>query len=143
MVHALNNARRALADTGLLVDIHPAPDPRTISCATREGPRAVGIVRGSRAKVRAAERKLDLVRRSGVFRLHHSEVFHVLHYVASLRTLRAYVERNFPGKWVDTTTERRIMSLLGRRAVGTIIIDEPVRISLLGKPRSTTVSALP
>jgi hypothetical protein len=133
MVHALTNARRALTDTGLLVDIHPAPDPRTIACATREGPRIVGIVRGSRAKVRAAERKLELVRRSGVFRLHHSEVFHVLHYVASLRILRTYVAQNFPGKWVDAATEQRIIKLLGRRAVGRIIIDEPVRISLLGK----------
>lgn len=133
MVHALNNARRALTDTGLLVDLHPAPDPRTISCATREGPRAVGIVRGSRAKVRAAERKLELVTRTGMFRFQHSEVFHVLHYVASLRILRTYVAQNFPGKWVDTATERRIIKLLGRRAVGTIVIDEPVRISVLSK----------
>lgn len=133
MVHALNNARRALTGTGLLVDLHPAPDPRTISCATREGRRIVGILRGSRAKARAAERKLERVTRNGLFRLRHSEVFHILHYVASLRMLRTYVARNFPGKWVDTATERRIISLLGRRAVGTIIIDESVRISLLGK----------
>ena len=58
-------------------------------------------------------------------------MFHFLHYTSSLRVLRGYMITEFHEMWVDSATERRIVNLLGPRALGTIIIDEPVRISLL------------
>ncbi len=133
MVHALNNARRALTKNGLLVDIHPTPDPREIFCATSAGQRFVGILRGSRKRYAAADANLAAVVRQGLFRLRHTEVFHFMHYAASLRRLRAYVPGEFKRMRMDDATERRIVRLLGARGVGTISIDEPVRISVFRK----------
>ncbi len=131
MVHALNNSQRALTTNGLLVDIHPTPDPREIFCATPEGERLVGVLRGSRERYRAADASLDAVVKQGLLRLLHTEVFHFMHYAASLRVLRAYLPGEFKRMWMDGATERRIVRLLGARGVGTISIDERVRISVL------------
>ena len=133
MVHALNNARRALTRNGLLVDIHPTPDPRAISCAASEGQRFVGVLRGSPERYRTADAKLAAVVRQGLFRLLHTEIFHFMHYAGSLRVLRAYAPGEFKHMWMDGATERRIVRLLGPRGVGTISIDEPVRISVFKK----------
>ncbi len=133
MVHALTNARRGLTRSGLVVDIHPTPDSRAISCMTSDGQRLVGVLRGSRERYRTADATLSAVVRQGLFRLRHTEVFHYVHRAASLRALRAYVPGEFKHMWMDDATERRIVRWLGPRAVGAISIDEPVRITVLKK----------
>lgn len=133
MVHALHNARRVLTESGLLVDIRPVPDRPIIVWESPEGRRVVGRLRGRRRRFRAAQEKLDGVVQDGFFRLRHSEVFHIMHRARSLRSLLAYVATEFPRSWMDDRTVRRIRNLLGPRAVGSLTIDEPARISILNK----------
>ncbi len=133
MVHALNNAWRVLTRNGLLVDFRPVPARPIIFCQSREVRRTVGRLRGERRRFRTAQEKLERVVRQGLFNLRHSEVFHLMHYAVSLRSLLAYVATEFPRSHMDRATVRRIRDLLGRRAVGPLGIDEPARISVLTK----------
>jgi len=133
MVHALNNARRVLTGGGLVVDIRPVPDRPSISWESPDGHRIVGRLRGARKRFRTAQEKLETVVRQDLFRSHRSEVFHLMHYAVSLRSLLAYVAAEFPRSRVDGPTVRRIRNLLGPRAVGRLRIDEPARMSILNK----------
>lgn len=133
MVHALHNARRVLTRSGLLVDIRPTPDRRVIAWESPEGRRIVGHLRGRRMRFRVAQERLERFVRDGFFRLRHTEIFHMMHYARSLRSLLAHVATEFPRSWVDDRTVHRIRTLLGPRAVGPLIIDEPARISILNK----------
>ncbi len=133
MFHALTSARRVLADQGLIFNIHPAPDRPVIYGDGPDGRTVVGLLRGSRARYRKAEDRVARAVQRGLFTLRHSAVIPYMHYASSLRTLRAYVKADWVGAWVDGATERRIRYLLGPKAVGPLVIEERVRVSLLRK----------
>ena len=127
------SARRALTDHGLIFSIHPAPDRGVIYCDAYGSRHVVGLVRGSRARYRNAEDRTARAVRRGLFALRHTAIIPYMHYVPSLRRLRAYLEAEWCGAWMDGGTERRIRALLGSRAVGSLVIREWVRVSLLKK----------
>ena len=133
MFHALTSARRALADQGMIFNIHPAPDRPVIYCDAPEGREVVGLLRGSRARYRNAEARMERALRRGLFTLRHTAVIPYMHYASSLRTLRAHVKADWVGAGVDGATERRIRGILGQKAVGPLVIKEWVRVSLLRK----------
>jgi len=133
MFRALTSARRALADHGLIFNIHPAPDRPVIYCDAHGHRQAVGLVRGSRIRYRNADAAERRAVRRGLFTLRSTAVIPYMHYVPSLRTLRAYLEAEWYGAWMHDGTERRIRALLGSRAVGPLVIKEWVRVSLLKK----------
>ncbi len=133
MYRALTSARRALTDHGLIFSIHTAPRRSVIYCDAAGRRRFVGLVRGGRERYRNAdEREVRAVRR-GLFTLRHRALIPYMHYAPSLRALRAYLETEWSGAWMDRTTEGRIRALLGPRAVGPLAIKEWVRVSLLRK----------
>lgn len=115
------------------MDIRPVRDRPIIVWESPDGHRIVGRLQGRRMRFRVAQQKLDGVVQDGFFRLCHSEIFHIMHHARSLRSLLAYVATEFPRSWVDDRTVRRIRNLLGPRAVGSLTIDEPARISILNK----------
>ena len=133
MFRALTSARRALANNGLIFSIHPAPDRPVIYCNAYGSRHVVGLVRGSRDRYRNAEDRTARAVRRGLFALRHNRIIAYMHYVPSLRILRAYLEAEWYGAWMDHATERRIRALLGSRAVGPLVIKEWVRVSLLRK----------
>lgn len=133
MFRALTSARRALADHGLIFNIHPAPDRSVIYCDAHEHRQVVGLVRSSRVRYRNADTAERRAVRRGLFTLRYTAVIPYMHYVSSMRKLRAYLEAEWCGAWMDRATERRIRALLGSRAVGPLVIKEWVRVSLLRK----------
>lgn len=133
MFRALKSARRALTDHGLIFSIHTAPRRSIVYCDAAGRRRLVGLVRGGRERYRKAdEREIRAVRR-GLFTLRHRALIPYMHYASSLQALRAYLEAEWTGAWMDRTTERRIRALLEPRAVGLLVIKEWVRASLLMK----------
>ncbi len=84
-------------------------------------------------RFRVAQGKVESIVQQGLFRLRHTEVFHLLHHAVSLRSLLAYVAKEFPRSWVDDATVRRIRDLLGPKGAGHLIIEESARISILDK----------
>lgn len=115
------------------MDIRPVRDRPIIVWESPDGHRIVGRLQGRRMRFRVAQEKLERFVRDGFFRLRNTEIFHMMHYATSLRSLLAYVAMEFPRSWVDDRTVRRIRNLLGPRAVGSLTIDEPARISILNK----------
>ncbi len=127
------SARRALTDHGLIFSIHPAPHRPVIYCDAYGSRHIVGLVRGSRDRYRNAEDRTSRAVRRGLFSLRHTAIIPYMHYVPSMRKLRAYLEAEWCGAWMDRATERRIRALLGSKAVGPLVIKEWVRVSLLKK----------
>lgn len=133
MFRALMSARRALTDHGLIFSIHPASDRPVIYCDAAGRRHFVGLVRGTRDRYRYAEERTARAVRRGLLVLLRTAVVPYMHHVPSLRTLRAYLEAEWYGGWLDAGTARRIRALLGSRAVGPLVIKEWVRVSLLRK----------
>jgi hypothetical protein len=131
MVHALKRARRVLKPRGLVVDIRSTGDPAVVLCETPAGRVIVGPLRGTHRKTRAATVRLDRVVREGLLRPCRSITFRFLHYASSLETLRRYLEDEWSDAWIDDATVKRIRVLLGPKATGTLILDEPAHIHVL------------
>ncbi len=139
MVHALKSAWRVLQPGGLVVDIRSTSDPALVLCETPAGRVVVGRLRGTRRKTRAATVRLKRVVREGFFRLSRTKRFRFWHYASSLTMLRAYLGREWADARIDAETARRIRRLLGPKAVGALIIDEPARINVLVKDRGRKI----
>lgn len=136
MVHALKSARRVLKPGGLVVDIRSTGGPAAIVCETRAGRVVVGRLRGTHRKTRAATVRLERVVREALFKSRRVEAFRFLHYAPSLKMLRVYLEDEWSDASIDEQTAQRIRRLLGPKAVGPLIIDEPARIHVLVKTRA-------
>jgi len=139
MVHALKSARRVLKAGGLIVDIRSTPEPAVVLCETPAGRLVVGRLRGTHRKTQTATARLNRVVRQGLFKPHRIIAFRFLHHTSSLETLRTYLEEEWSAAWIDGKTVSRIHRLLGPKAIGTLIIDEPARIHILVKARAERI----
>lgn len=133
MVHALKDARRVLTENGLVVEVHPEPAEPIVLSEAPAGRLIVGRLWRHNDAYRAAEERLQRVTQLDLFRLRDSVLFHFLQHTASLRSLRAFLAGEPSRPAMDRATVRRIRSLLGPGAVGTLIVDELARVSVLEK----------
>lgn len=133
MVHALTDARRVLTKKGLVVEVHPEPVEPIVLCEVPAGRLIVGRLRRHNDAYRAAEERLQRVVEQDLYRLRASVLFHFLQHTGSLRSLRAFLAGEPSRPVMDRATVGRIRSLLGPRAVGTLIVDELAHVSVIEK----------
>ncbi len=134
MVHALEKIRRLLEPDGVLIDIHPTPEPSSIE--VRIGKRTIpaGWLHESDdyAEYEAADDALARAAQRGLYVVERQGTFAFVTYADTVAELRDYVAEEWEEARVDDVTAMRaeeLMSTVERDKE--VILREPVRVARL------------
>jgi hypothetical protein len=146
MVHALAEARRLLKPAGLLVDIHPLPDPPLLA-VMREGTCVFSEVcpsQGAEA-YRLADQAIDEAVQRRQFARKQSTVFDFLTYAPSAAALDDYLTMisAFDQEPGDPGAERLWAKLFARADEAAGVATSGVEVILREKARMTSLRPLP
>lgn len=132
MVDALRTIHRSLRAGGVLLDLHPQPEPVAVE-VWREGRREpVGHVVDDQdiSDITEAEIRLDLVERDGWFTTETRRVFDLAAHFPGVDEWFEYRSDHDCSSVVPKELENRARRLLGKHE-GELVIREPIRASLL------------
>jgi len=134
MVHALEKIRRLLRPGGVLVDIHPPPEPSSIDVRIGGQLHPVGWLRDTDdyGDYEAADAALATIVARGLFTVERQGAFSFLTHVDTPAELRRYLAEEWENASIDDVTTARIeewMSTSERDKE--IILRESVRIARL------------
>jgi hypothetical protein len=135
---------RALRPAGLLLDLHPGPEPALVEVLGPRGAETVCPVRDPThpGRVTAARRVLQRLVASGYYRRRRREVFTFLHHFDSAESWRAYLAEWWTSAEVDDEDVARVAAALARTG-GEVLIRERVRATAYarGDPPDVRTSA--
>jgi len=146
MVHALAESRRLLKPGGLLVDIHPLPDPPVLA-VDREGRRAFSEASPSQGAeaYRQADQAIDEAVQRRQFAQEQTTIFDFLTHAPSAAALDEYLTMisAFDQEPGDPGAERLWAELLARADEAAGASNPAVDVILLEKARMTSLRPLP
>ena len=134
MVHALARIHSLLRPTGLLVDIHPTPEPPVIQVRVGKQIHAAGWLREADDYVEyeEADRAIDEVIELGTFVLEQQGRFDFTTHAGTLKDLQDHLEAEWKEAFIEDTTLLAIEDFLRtRQRDKEILLRESVRISRL------------
>src|SRR3990170_3459136 len=134
MVHALAKIHSLLQPTGVLVDIHPTPEPPAIQVRVGSKIHAAGWLREADDYVEyeEADRAIDEVIELGMFVLEQQGQFDFTTHAGSLKELQDHLEAEWKDAFIEDTTILTIEDFLRtRQRDKEILLRESVRISRL------------
>jgi hypothetical protein len=130
MVHALQEAYRALRSDGLLVDMRPAPVHRRVSVVRPGRYHFVATMRENLASDRAAERAIASVLRQGLFELVRASRFDCRRTFDTVEEVRDWLEEPARHEWLLRKLQRS-PELHRRGAI--IVVRGPIIVRVLRK----------
>ncbi len=146
MVHALGESHRLLKPTGLLVDIHPLPDPPVLA-VLREGRRVFSEVCPSQGAdaYRQADRAIDDAVRRREFAQVQSTIFDFLTHAPSVAALDSHLTMAsaFDPEPGDPEVEARWAELFARANEAVGATTSGAEVILFEKARMTSLRPLP
>ncbi|OGO72336.1 MAG: hypothetical protein A2Z37_10580 [Chloroflexi bacterium RBG_19FT_COMBO_62_14] len=134
MVHALAKIHSLLQPTGVLVDIHPTPEPPAIQVRVGSEIHAAGWLREADDYVEyeEADRAIDDAIELGMFVLERQGQFDFTTHAGTLRELKDHLEAEWQEAFIEDTTILAIEDLLRTpQQDKEILLRESVRISRL------------
>jgi hypothetical protein len=137
MVHALHKIHRLLKPDGILVDIHPPPEPSAIAVRVGAQTISAGWLNDTDdyGDYEAADQALARVTRDGLFTVEREGAFEFVTRADTLAELRAYVAEEWENARVDDLTAARIDDLMRAPTRNKeILLREAARIARL-RPR--------
>jgi len=146
MVHALEKIQRLLKPDGILIDIHPPPEPSSIEVRIRGEAIPAGWLHESDdyAEYEDADDALARVVRSGLFVVERGGAFDLVTHADTLAELRAYVAEEWEEARIDDITAMRAEDLLSTpERDKEVILRESVRIARLRPGQGASSSTSP
>ena len=134
MVHALEKIHRLLKPDGILIDIHPPPEPSSIDVRVDDRTHAAGWLHETDdyGDYEAADEALAAIVARGLFVIERRGIFSFLTYADTLAELRTYLTEEWEDARIDDVTAARIEELMtAPDRDKEIILREPVRIARL------------
>jgi|SRR3990172_7082800 len=134
MVHALEKIYRLLKPDGILIDIHPPPEPSSIDVRIGEQAHAAGWLRETDdyGDYEAADEALATIVARRLFAVERRGTFSFLTHVDTLAELRNYLTEEWENASIDDVTAARIEELMSTpERDKEIILRESVRIARL------------
>ena len=134
MVHALEKIHRLLKPGGILIDIHPPPEPSSIDVRVDDRTHAAGWLHETDdyGDYEAADEALAAIVARGLFVIERRGIFSFLTYADTLAELRTYLTEEWEDARIDDVTAARIEELMtAPDRDKEIILREPVRIARL------------
>ena len=134
MGHALEKIRRLLKPDGVLIDIHPTPEPSSIEVRIGGQTIPAGWLDESDdfAEYEAADDALAQAAQRGWFVVERQDTFAFVTYADTVVELRNYVAEEWEEARVDDVTAGRAEELLSTaQRDKEVILREPVRIARL------------
>ena len=132
MVHALEKVQRLLASGGLLIDIHPTPEPASIEVRVGAQTMPAGWLQETDDYVEYehADAALAQVVRSRWFALERQDTFEFVTHAGSITELREFLTDNWEDARVDEITAARVDELMSTpERDKEVILRESVRIA--------------
>jgi hypothetical protein len=114
MVHALEKIHDLLQPTGILIDIHPFPEPPSLLVRVADVIHEAGWVRESDDYLayEQADRALTEVIERGLFMLERRAQFRFTTHAPSLDDLRKHLEQEWQDAYIEDSTVRVVDDLL-------------------------------
>jgi len=140
MVHALEKIRRLLKPDGILIDIHPPPEPSSIEVRIDRQTIPAGWLQESDdyTEYEDADDALARVVRSGLFAVEREGAFVLITHADTVAELREYVAEEWEEARVDDITAMRAEDLLSTpERDKEVILRESVRIARLRPAKAT------
>lgn len=132
MVDALRRIHHSLRPSGVLLDLHPQPEPETVEVWRGETRDLIGHVLDEQdmSDVTQAESRLDLMERDGWFTTETRRTFDLLTHFPSVDEWFTYRSDNDYSGVVSEDVESTARRLLAERDCD-LVTREPIRASLL------------
>lgn len=134
MVHALEKIHELLQPTGVLVDIHPAPEPPALQVRIGGAIHEAGWLRETDdyLEYEQADRALTQVIEAGLYSVERRARFNFTTHAPSLKDLERHLEEEWQDAFIEETTVRSIEELLQTRGRDKeILLRESVQIARL------------
>jgi hypothetical protein len=134
MVHALEKIYRLLKPYGILIDIHPPPDPSSIDVRIGGQAHVAGWLHETDdyGDYEAADKALTTIVARGLFAIERQGTFAFVTHVDTLAELRNYLTEEWENASIDDVTTARIEELMSTpERDKEIILREPVHIARL------------
>jgi hypothetical protein len=134
MVHALEKIHGLLQPGGMLIDIHPSPEPSSIQVRIAGEMHDAGWLREADDYLayEQADQALAQVIEGGWFSLERKKGFRFTTHAASLDDLRQHIEDEWQNAFIEDSTARWIEDLLRTRERDKeILLRESVQIARL------------
>jgi len=134
MVHALEKIYRLLKPDGILIDIHPPPEPSSIDVRVAGRTHAAGWLHETDdyGDYEAADEALAAIAARGLFAIERQGIFSFLTYVDTLVELRNYLTEEWENASIDDVTAARVEELMSApQRDKEIVLREQVRIARL------------
>ncbi|HLF26016.1 MAG TPA: hypothetical protein VJG32_06750 [Anaerolineae bacterium] len=134
MVHALEKIQRLLKPGGMLIDIHPTPEPAALEVRVGRHTTPAGWLNETDdyEDYEHADRAIAAAVGNGLFRIERESTFEFVWYADSLAQLREYLAEEWENATIDELTAGRIEELLSTPEPDKeVIVREPIRIARL------------
>ncbi|MGH2594022.1 MAG: hypothetical protein ACRDGG_10970 [Anaerolineae bacterium] len=141
MVHALEKIHHLLKPNGILIDIHPPPEPSSIEVRIGGQTIPAGWLHESDdyAEYEDADDALARAVRKGLFAVEREGAFDLVTHANTLAELRAYVAEEWEEARIDDITAMRAEELLSTpERDKEVILRETARIARLKRRQSAS-----